>query len=351
MEKEDGRMKIIGAERSLDEVIEGKIILSEIIEQNVHEYKKAWKFWLPSEKQNADNSGKMSYIPVVCMRKCYHPEVSGRTRDIPYLVFILNQGRENRPKSEDKGTNEKDDSHCKLCKNILSKDMIISEIDDYFLTPNGFPYHNYASLLINKDNKRQGDINHNDISTWMKASVLLDQYVFFNSWGAGASIREHQHAQMVDPTVIKLDNEIVPYLILNRNIVSREPVNGKEDVFRLRNYIVDGLIFTGSDAAHKACYAAHLIDKDGDAFNILVNKDEVYVISRNRERETSICMRRKVGGYEISGIPLLGDIEEISGGTEIKMKGAIIFSNMDYWTVIKNLKGASKSVEGIAKKF
>ncbi len=349
-------MKIKGRNQSLDGVIEGIIILDDIIEKNRHTYRSVWPTWLPEEdgKKTEDKLGRMSYIPVVAMKKCQpgHQKFKGKVRDIPYFVLVLNQARETRPKSEDKAKDE-EKGHCKLCKNILERGMIISEIDNYLLTPNGYPYHDYASLLIyNGTNKPQtGVINEEDIATWMKTSILLDQYVFFNAVGAGASIKEHRHAQVVDPKELKIENELIPYPIMNESFVSRESVNGREDVFRLTNYPVDALIFTGRNAPHKAAYAADLVYNEGNAYNILVNKNEVFVIGRNREREKSICIRRKVGGYEISGVALLGDIEEKSGGLKIKMDGARIFTNMTYSILAKNLIAAAINLGGIANHF
>ena len=345
-------MEIAGKERSLDEVIEGIIVLGGAIEENKEKFRHVWRTWLPPEtslEETNNGFGRIAYIPLVCMRKCYpaYEEFSGKVRDIPYFILILNQAREKRPKSKDE-KQEEDKSHCKLCKNILEKKMILSEIDDYFVTPNGYPYHMNASLLIYKGtDRKQGDIRTEDIATWMKASILLDQYIFYNTMEAGASISEHQHVQMVDPQIIKIDNEIIPYPILNLAFVGREPVGEREDVFRLKNYPVDALIFTGSDAPDKVAFAAHTLQREGRAFNILVNRDEVFVIGRNKERETSICIRRKVGGYEISGVALLGDIEEVFG----RIYGVDIFNNMKHNVFAKNIRGASIPLDWLEKKY
>ena len=352
------QLKIRGVDESLDGVIEGIIVLDELIEQNRYDFRQTWKSFLPEEDFSSEK-GKMAYVPIVAMRKCYpeHGEFSGKVRDIPYFIFVLNQARESRPKSLDKkikngGGKGRLKSHCKLCENIIDQGMIIGEIDNYWLTPNGYPYHMYASLLINKSlNRKQGDISAGDIATWMRTSVLLDQYVFYNTVKAGASIGEHQHAQVVDHGEIKVNNEVVPYPILNNTFVDREQINGTEDVFRLKNYPVDALIFTGRDAPHKAEYAAHLLVSEGQAFNILVNKNEVFVIGRNKEKEKSVCIRRNVGGYELSGVGLLGDIEEKSGDLMIKVEGAKIFSNMTYEIFGKNLRASSTGLDGIARKF
>ena len=87
------------------------------------------------------------------------------------------------------------------------------------------------------------------------------------------------------------------------------------------------------------------------AYNVLVHNDEICVIGRNKAKETSICMCRKVGGYEISGVALLGDIEERSGERNIHIKGAKIFNNMDYDTVRKNIVNACIPMDSIAKHF
>jgi len=352
------KIKIIGKDLNLDEVIEGRITLRELIEKNRFAYRQAWKTWLPKVNGEVhepdDGLGRMAYVPVVAMRKCFpNIEFTGKVRDVPYFVFILNQGRENRPKSGVKTLAEqpKEKHHCRICQNILKKGMILDDIDDYYLTPNGYPYHMNASLLVKKgETTRQGDIDVGDITTWMKTSILLDQIVFFNTIGAGASIKEHQHAQVVDPTEIRINDEVVSYPMLNPSFTTKEPIPGKEDVFRLKNYVLDALIFTGRDAPHKANYAAHLLVSEGHAFNILVNKDEVYVIGRNPEREHSICIQRNVGNYEEAGIGLLGDIEERVGNTKVKIKGANIFTNMTYEMFGKNIRAASVDLESIARR-
>jgi len=348
------QIKIIGKEKSLDEVIEGVIVLDEIIEKNKHNYRQAWKTWLPTNK-GKDRLGRMAYVPVVCMRKAYS-EIAEQNSKEPYFIFILNQGRDERPKSAKKHSKKaKKKSHCKLCKNILKKGMIISEIDDYYLTPNGYPYHNCASLLIHKSKKRdqKSEIRPEEIATWIKTSILLNQYLFYNSLHAGASIIEHQHIQMVDPMEMKMDHKIISYPIFEDSIVKRQRVNEKSDVFRLTNYPVDALVFTGRDSPHKAVYATRILRGMNAAYNILVNKDEVLVVGRNKnpDRETSICMRRKVGGYEITGVALLGDIEERFGKTQIKIHGAKLFSNMSYDIVRKNIAGATIPLDSVAKHF
>ena len=349
-------MQIRGAERNLDEVIEGVIILDKSIESNLYDYRRKWETFMPVEGEK--NFGKMAYVPIVSVRKCHpqHIEFSGKVRDIPYFVFILNQGRDSRPKSSTAPSLtpviDTDKPHCKLCQNVMGKDMIISELGDFWLTPNGFPYNMYASLLVSKRLDRpQGSLSPEDIATWMKASTLLNQYAFYNTLGAGASIKEHQHVQLVDPTEIKIDNECVPLPILNNAFVSREEVNGKSDVFRLKNYPVDALIFVGRDAPYKAAYASHLIQSENHAYNILVNKNEVFVIGRNPAREVSICVKRAFGGFEMSGVGLLGTIEEVVGGNKIMIDGAKIFTNMAYDIFAKNMRGAAIDLSAVAKRF
>ncbi len=77
-------IKIIGKERSLDEAIEGIIILKDIIEENKYNYRKAWRSWLPDSN---DQSGRMSYIPVVAMRKCYS-EQKMKMEKLPTLYLF-----------------------------------------------------------------------------------------------------------------------------------------------------------------------------------------------------------------------------------------------------------------------
>ncbi len=337
----ENRLQIVGSERSLEGVVEGVIILDEEIEENKYNYHQKWKSKYP-EKDFDGEFGKISFVPNPTMRIC--PGNNGE-----YVILMLNQSRDRRP--QEKKAESQD--HCKLCENILKQGLIMAQIDDYFITPNGFPYHPFSSLAINRSQNRAqwNALRPEEIATQSKISILLDQYVFFNSIGAGASIKDHQHFQIVDPTVLKMNRRIVPLPILNPDLTAKEKVNSSADVFRLRNYLVDALIFTGSDGPYKAARAVKMLGDINAAYNVLVNKDEVYVVGRNKARETSICMCRKVGGYEISGVALLGDIEERSGEKNIHIKGAKIFNNMDYDTVRKNIMNASIPLDSIAKHF
>ena len=353
--------KIQGGKRTLNQVIEGIISLQEKIAENNYNYGKAWRSWLPMRNDDSevfgdktqydkngldknglgvDQKGRMAYVPIVARRKVFS-EIEGKNDS--YFIYILNQGRDQRPKSNVDDV----DKHCKLCINILDKGMILSEIDDYYLVPNGYPYHNRTSLLINKnlDRAQYLEIRPEEISTWIKTSILLDQVCFFNSLGAGASIPGHQHVQIVDSTAIKMNEAIPTYPLFNRNGVKHEQVGNSSDVFRVRNYVVDALLFTGYDASNKAVNLTKKLSSDGRAFNIIVNKSDVYVIGRNKDCEVSLCMKRKVGGYEMMGVVLLGDIEEKSGEENITVHGSEVFSNTSFETVKLNISNAATSLE------
>ena len=342
-------LNIIGKERGLDEVIEGKTIIREDIEQNRYNYRKVWKSWLPpaNGKEPEDGIRRISYLPIPSKRLCRDLEFEGNIRDAPYWIFILNQARERRPKSNQSRSKKKEKAHCKLCENVLGNNMILDEIDEFYLCPNEYPYDMLSSLLIYKGkDKKQGELEPRDIETAMKTSILLDQIVFYNSPGAGASILEHGHWQLVDPSEMIIEGEEhVPYPIFNRSLVGKEPVKRKPDIFRITRYPIDAVIFMGGTAPANAYNLIERLKADGRGFNILVNKNMVYVFGRNKENEVSICMERRVGTMELSGVYLMGDVEERSGGYKIKKHGAALFTEMDYYMAGKNAKRATMRLD------
>jgi hypothetical protein len=229
-----------------------------------------------------------------------------------------------------------------LQKNILDRNMLISEVGGFYLTPNGFPYHQYASLLISKEKREQGKVTPSDITDWIKFSFLTDQYVFFNSIGAGASRPERFHAQVVDPDVIHYEGKTLDYPIRNENVVKKERI--REGIYELKGYSMEALIFSGKDAPHQSSRLVSNLEGYGLAYNVMVCGSEVYVLARNSKRQRSDCIGKNVGGYESSGIILVGNVEEpILGhlGLEKMVHANEIFNELSYETICSNLSAAS----------
>lgn len=300
------RMEIHGAAYSLDDIADEKVPLTEDIRTNEREYKRIWPEFVPSPETQG-MPGKMSYDPSeLYSRKCIPKNLnSKRNRDL-YSIVMSSPSRCKRPMTNGTENPYRAKHHCKLCENVLGTGMVISKIGNYYLTPNGYPYHENSSLLVNKSQKKkQEDLDESDIVTWMKASRLLNQVVFYNSIGAGASVKEHLHAQVVDSEQFIFEDKQVPLPIFNKKIVRRQKL--KEDIDRLRDYPVDALIFKGKRAPEKVMYAINLLKKRGNAFNIIINKKEIYLIGRDASKEVLKCTGGKAGAYEIAGVAIVNN--------------------------------------------
>lgn len=345
-----------GNPKSLKEISEGITTLDELITENNYRIKEAWKTYSPSNLGD-DDIGRMTYNPEAAMRQClaFVKEDNGEK---PYWILVNNKARDMRPKSSDK----KNVGHCKLCDNILEKDMTIAKIDNYHITNNGFPYFDYAFIGIDGSApfRTQTELPRpEEIDTWGKISGIYDLIAFFNSKGAGASIMEHQHVQLIDKRVFKIDGREIPLPIFNRNFVHEIPVRGdSSDVFYIKGYPIPSLMFLGYNAPDKVAAAAHSARELNFAFNIEVytgeDQEKFYFQLRNPANEVSICMKRKCGGLEMMGVALLGDIEEKSGEERITTDGTKVFAKMSYNTMRKNLINATypfEFLEYIAKRF
>jgi hypothetical protein len=238
--------------------------------------------------------------------------------------------------------------------NLIDKDMVLAEFDDFYLCPNGYPYHRYASLLVAKSAMRRQEYpTAHEISAWMRFSILTKQYVFFNSPGAGASIPTRMHAQVVDPAGIRCEDREVTYPLLNENIVRRRFVREGIDV--LDGYGIEALVLRGRDAPHRASLAIEkLRNEQGHRYNIMIKEKEVFVVPRNSENETSHCIGKKVGAYEMSGVILVGNIEEplmTKLDLDRVVSGADIFSQLNYEQISSNIRNATASLGGLEKRL
>ncbi len=364
-------IRIIGEDKSLEAVIEGFPGSWDIIEQNSFMYRTTWKRFLPRTEADGSNNFEwsMAYQPLVTVRKAFPTEaiLSGKQDVLPYFIVLLNTGRDERPKDEatpKKAPQKKD----KLQINLIDRGMVIAEFEDYYLCPNGYPYHRFASLLVHKDPSRREDyseesyrlfgeeapteheksseiITARDLGTWMKFSMLTRQFVFFNTYKAGASILNRLHAQVVDPEGIRIEENPIIYPILNPVMTNRRKV--REGVSVLEGYSVEALIFSGTDAPYQAAQVARRLQGSGMAFNVLVNSREIFVVGRNKEKETSHCIGKKVGGYEIAGVMMVGNVEEPlleKTGLERGINGADVFNYLSFETIGRNLRFASNPV-------
>ena len=283
----------------------------------------------------------MAYIPRISIRKTVKKNLNEDKdkSEPPYFMVVLNSARDNRPQQVIAPGEDP------LQKNILDKGMVISELENFYLSPNGFPYHNYASLLISKKKRPQKEVTPQDIVEWIKFSFLTDQYIFFNSFGAGASRPERFHAQVVDPEVLRYEGKFLEYPIKNESYVRKVPV--KQGIHELKNYPIEALIFSGNDAPHQASRLVSKLEGQGLAYNIMVNGSEVYIIARNQVRERSDCIGKKVGGYECSGVILIGNVEEpILGqlGLEKTVHANEIFNEISYEVICNNIGAASRPI-------
>lgn len=344
-------IEIFGMEKPFHAILDSFVGNWRIADKNKTFYRNKWEEFLPEEihikkekiTEIFHNPWSMAYVPRVSIRKSICREALSDNNGIkkmanwPYFIFVLNTARDTRPQTPaPEGVDV-------LQQNVLDRGMIICEnVENFDLTANGFPYHYYASLLISKEKRPQGAVTPQDITTWIKFSFLTGQYVFFNSYGAGASRPERFHAQVVDPEVLRYEGEILKHPIINENLIKRKLVS--RGVYELIDYPVGALIFIGKDAPYQAAKVVNGLEGMYMPYNILVHNEEVYVVGRNRIREKSDCIGRKVGGYEISGIILIGNVEDPlfnKSGLERVVHGCEVFSEVDYSVICNNISAAS----------
>ena len=344
------QIEILGEGKSLDEVVDGFAGIEKAIERNKYRYRRTWDGFVPPT-----NGGRkdfhVAYRPLVCMKQVF-PEIDKSITELPYFMFVVNLGRDLRPhdkKAKQKKQKQENQSHeekCPVCKNLLAKEMIISEFGDFYLTPNGFPYHYYSSLLIDKNvDKKQDKPTIKDISEWMRFSILTGQCVFYNTFGAGATIK-HQHAQVVDPEIIKSGGRIISYPLLNKTTKRKRIARGIE---RVTNYPVDVVVYKGRDAPFRAHHLSQKLMRKGRKYNLIMNDGEIFVMGRSPKNEVSPCIGKKVGAYELLGVVLLGNIEEPVLGkknSDRVVEGSELFNTIPFERIEENLEFASISLEG-----
>jgi hypothetical protein len=354
------RMNIQGEEKSLVSLLEEFAGHWEFTESNCVQYRDIWKRFLPRFQYGANDQQTLlnpdhcvAYDPIVAVRRCYPTsEKSIGISDLPYFIVILNTARDQRPRQENVSSGLQGPDP--LQKHLIDKDMIIAEFGDFWLCPNGYPYHRFASLLVAKNpDRKQVYPTPDEISTWMRFSILTKQFVFFNSEHAGASIPQRMHAQVVDPAGIRSEDKEVTYPLLNDKIVRRRSIRKGIDL--LDGYGIEALGFRGRDAPHYASLAiTKLRDEQGHWYNMMIRQKEVFVVARNAENETSHCIGKKVGAYEMSGVILVGNIEEpllAKLDLDRVVSGAEIFSQLNYEQISSNIGNATAGLGDLAHKL
>lgn len=361
------KIEIRGIEKNLNAILDSFVGNWKVRAHNRSAYRNAWEKFLPSEvfdpgKKQVEIVHKpwsMAYVPRITIRKAMMNDLPdgfqfSKTTNIPYFIVVLNSGRDTRPQKQLPPGRDL------LQENVIDKGMILSEIDNFYLCPNGFPYHDYASLLISKTKRSQGEfvrtkingeevsiakpgqnITPDDISEWMKFAFLTGQYVFFNSPNAGASRAERLHAQVVDPEVMSFEGRQLTYPMMNESLVRRTHV--KEGIWELKDYPLEALIFEGRDAPHQASRLTMKLAGVGSPYNIMTDGHKVYVIARNKERERSDCIGKNIGGYECTGVILVGNVEEpVLGGAGLEktIHANEVFNALPYEVLCSNIGAA-----------
>lgn len=331
---------ILGMDRGLDAILDQFVGNWKVKAYNRANYRQKWQEFLPNERFNPDtktlevmhNPWSMAYSPQVAIRLTHDKDFDSENC-VPYFAIVLNNARDARPQTP---LNAGEDL---LQKNVIDKGMNLAEVDDFYLCPNGFPYHDYASMLISKDKRQQEKVTAEDITTWIKFSFLTDQYVFFNSLHAGATRPDRFHAQVVDPDAIHYEGRSIDYPLI---IAKRSKVRG--GIYEIEGFPADVLMFTGRSAPHNAAQLVSHLESYGYPYNVMVKNEDVYVIGRNQKRERSDCIGKKLGGYECSGVILVGNVEEpLYGDMGIKkvIHGSEVFSELTYRVLWSNIEAAS----------
>jgi hypothetical protein len=86
----------------------------------------------------------------------------------------------------------------------------------------------------------------------------------------------------------------------------------------------------------------------------MIKEKEVFIVARNAEKETSHCIGKKVGAYEMSGVILVGNIEEPlleKLDLERTVSGAEIFSQLNYEQISSNIANATAGLSGLEHKL
>jgi len=346
-------LQIEGLDKPITAIMDNFVGNWIVKDTNQMAYRKKWEEFLPLEIYNSNTQKcevyykewSVAYIPQISLRKTQQNKANKRGGRLVDSYFIIgkNTARDDRPQTPvPKGEDP-------LQKNILDRKMKIGDGGKnfgFFICPNGFPYHKYASLLISKEARPQEHVTEKDIEDWIKFSFMTKQVVFFNSVGAGASRPERFHAQVVDPEVLHLEGEALQHPIANKESVKR--VYYTNGVYELTNFPAGALIFCGRDAPKEVSRVLERVEEAGLPYNVIIRGREAYVVPRCKGREISYCIGKKIGGYEINGVILVGNIEEPAlgqFGLEKLVHADDVFNELDYETISLNIGAACMPVD------
>ena len=320
--------------------------------ENQMAYRQKWEEFLPLEVYNSNSkkceihhkSWSVAYLPQMSLRKT-HENKDGKMLANNYFVIGKNTARDDRPQTP---VPQGEDL---LQKNVLDREMIIGDGGKnfgFFITPNGFPYHKYASLLISKQARPQENVTEKDLEDFIKFSFMTKQIVFFNSLGAGASRPERFHAQVVDPEALHYEGNTLIHPISNKGQAKRIPYMPGID--ELTDFPTQALIFYSREAPRAVSRVIERVEEAGLPYNLIIRGKEVYVVPRCRGREISHCIGKKIGGYEVNGVILVGNIEEPGlgqFGLEKLIHADDVFNELDYETVFLNVGAACLPAENL----
>jgi len=86
----------------------------------------------------------------------------------------------------------------------------------------------------------------------------------------------------------------------------------------------------------------------------MINGKEIFLVARNPKKEKSHCIGKKVGAYEISGVILVGNIEDhdfIEMGIDPVVHGEDIFNRLNYELISTNIANAATTLGGLEYKI
>ena len=355
------KIVIRGMDESLIEAREAAESTRRKREENRPSYKAKWREFLPTGEENEFERKKwlVAYAPKISARKVISPMFDGNLspEDLanwPYLVIVMNSARDSRPMNPAKPGEDI------LQERVINAGKVIAELFDshlpleqqtgYYLCPNGFPFHDYASLLISHPARVQKELTEKDLAEWRKFVCLTGQHLFFNSLGAGASRPERLHAQVIDPDAICYEGKPLIHPLLNDRITGRKKIDN--DIYEVQNYPMKSFVFTGLNAHRKAHEYIRQVESKSTPFNLVIalNGDmpEVYVVPRNAREECLKCTKRRGGGLEALGFLLVGNIEDASLsklGLNGKITAEEVFNSISYSRARDNLQSISEDID------
>jgi len=349
-------------EKDLGACIDSFVGNWQLKEQNKQLIRNKWKEFLHLETHDGGNhiinthyeDWSIAYIPRVAKRMVLSevPSVEAeRTNDKtnpPYFFVLLNTARDPRPpRNFPPGVD--------FLQDLLNRGAVISRIDggtdgsNFYLSPNLYPGNPNDSLLISEEKRPQDGVKQEDIVTWQKFSYLTGLTVLFNSIGAGNRVPERLHALVFDKANLNYEGKLFEFPIKNDKCVKKESI--RAGVYRLKNYPASAFIFNDKYAAGRVDRLVKGIEQTDDiSYNIIVDGIEVYVVPRNRKRELSNALGRRVTAVDIVGVITASNVERyVPGQAEDRVVYAEeMFTNLDYKTIEASIEAACIPEDSLA---